>query len=294
MSGILVVGQAVLDLVFEVDAIPDRAVKYRARDARIVGGGCAANAAVAIARLGGQAHLAAPAGDDEIGGLIAEGLAREGVGVENLLRGAGARSSFSAVMVDPAGERQIVNLRGDMPAAAPGWRLPPLAAVLADTRWPAGAAAALELARARGLPGVLDGEDPIDPALARRASHVAFSRPGLAAFTGLDAPGAGLVAAAGRLPGVWVAVTDGAAGAWHLDAGGGVVHTPAPAVVAIDTLAAGDVWHGAFTLRLAEGATEAEAIRFANAAAALKCTRPGGRAGAPTRAETDHVLKEST
>ena len=51
------------------------------------------------------------------------------------------------------------------------------------------------------------------------------------------------------------------------------------------TLAAGDVWHGAFVLALAEGKPTVAAAQFANAAAAIKCTRAGGRLGAPTRDE---------
>jgi len=61
-------------------------------------------------------------------------------------------------------------------------------------------------------------------------------------------------------------------------------------VSAVDTLAAGDVWHGALALRLGEGMDVANAARFANAAAALKCTRPGGRRGAPTRKELADLL----
>jgi sulfofructose kinase len=62
----------------------------------------------------------------------------------------------------------------------------------------------------------------------------------------------------------------------------------------VDTLAAGDVWHGAFVLALGEGKNEAEAIRFANAVAAIKCTRFGGRAGIPRRAEVEEFMKELT
>jgi sulfofructose kinase len=61
-------------------------------------------------------------------------------------------------------------------------------------------------------------------------------------------------------------------------------------VVAVDTLAAGDVFHGAFALALAEAAPIPRAIAFANAAAALKCRSFGGRLGAPTRAEVEAAL----
>jgi len=68
---------------------------------------------------------------------------------------------------------------------------------------------------------------------------------------------------------------------------------PAFAVRAVDTLGAGDVFHGAFALAIGEGMPERRAVRFANAAAALKCTRfGGGRGGAPSRAEVERFLGE--
>jgi sulfofructose kinase len=66
---------------------------------------------------------------------------------------------------------------------------------------------------------------------------------------------------------------------------------PSFPVKAVDTLAAGDVFHGAFAFALASGMDEIAAFRFSAAAAAIKCERFGGRAGAPTRAEVDSFLK---
>ena len=60
----------------------------------------------------------------------------------------------------------------------------------------------------------------------------------------------------------------------------------------MDTLAAGDVWHGAFALALAERQPVRNAAVFANAAAALKCLRPGGRSGAPSRDEVEQMLSK--
>jgi sulfofructose kinase len=283
MARVLCVGSAVIDFVFQVDGLPSAPGKYRAGHAQIVGGGCAANAAVAVARLGGEAYLAGRMGDDEVGTMILEGLEAEGVDTRLVSRTPGGRSAFSSVFVDADGERQIMSFRGEglSDDTALIENAPALDAVLADTRWPTGSRAALALARARGLPGVLDGEDPIDADLPPLASHVAYSEPGLRSL-GVDDPGA--VAAGG-----WACVTDGPAGV--LIAGG--TRVPAFPVTAVDTLGAGDVWHGAFALRLAEGADETEAVRFACAAAALKCTRFGGRAGTPTRAETEALLERT-
>lgn len=298
MSTVLVAGVAVIDFVFALEEMPRRAEKYRARDAAVVGGGCAANAAATIARLGGTARLATRLGDDPVGDMIVAGLRKEGVDCALVRRFCGRRSSFSAVFVDPAGERQIVNFRDLGIGFDADWldreTLGAFDAALADTRWPDGAARVLAAARARDLPAVLDAEAPIAEAAEalRTASHIAFSAQGLADF----APGADRVEALRRardLAGAFVCVTEGADGVTHLD-GDELVRTPAFRVAVRDTLGAGDVWHGAFALRLAEGAREEEAIRFASAVAAIKCTRFGGRAGVPTRAETEAFLKEGS
>ena len=144
-------------------------------------------------------------------------------------------------------------------------------------------------ARTRGIPGVLDAEAPIDEDVAMAASHVAFSKQGLLDFTGMDDRDGALAVAAARLRG-WVAVTDGALGTFIATARG-IRHVPAPEVTVVDTLGAGDVWHGAFAVALAEGMDEVRAVAFANATAALKCTRLGGRDGAPLRSEVDEMMK---
>jgi sulfofructose kinase len=73
---------------------------------------------------------------------------------------------------------------------------------------------------------------------------------------------------------------------------GGIAHLPAFTVETVDTLGAGDVWHGAFALALAEGMSEREAVRFSSATAALKCARFGGRSGTPNRDELERFLAQ--
>jgi len=295
MTTILIAGVAVIDFVFLLDAMPRRAEKYRARDAAITGGGCAANAAVAVARLGGIAKLSARLGDDMVGEMIASGLEAEGVDCSLVRRFEGKRSSFSSVYIDADGDRQIVNFRDEDLSFAAEWLLPLLPsefdAVLADTRWPQGAAAVLQTAKAAGRPGVLDAEAPIAEAMEamRVASHIAFSAQGLRDYSGSDDFVGPLRKAAAETD-AWVCVTDGPQGVTWLD-GGAVRHTPAFEVDAVDTLGAGDIWHGAFALALGEGQIEEAAIRFANAVAAIKCTRFGGRAGVPTRRETEEFMR---
>lgn len=296
MTTILIAGVAVVDFVFSVDQMPRRPEKYRARDAAIVGGGCAANAAVAVARLGGNACLASRLGDDQIADMIVAGLEDEGVDCALCKRFEGKRSSFSSVFVDEPGERQIVNFRDEGISFDPEWleRAIPTEfdAVLADTRWPDGARIVLSAAKQHQRPGVLDAEAPMQGAeeAIRLASHVAFSAQGLRDFTGQADLEAGLSATAQQTE-AWICVTDGDAGVTWLEKGEFMTF-PAFSVDAIDTLGAGDVWHGAFALGLGEGQSEIEAIRFASAVAAIKCTRFGGRSGVPDRNETEAFLKE--
>jgi sulfofructose kinase len=295
MPTVLCVGHAVQDFVFTVPVLPDRGTKYRASRFESAGGGPAATAAVAISRLGGRAKLAARVGDDDAARMIVSELESYGVDCAHVRRCAGSASSVSAVIVDARGERMIVNhLDPALPDDA-AW-LPSAAGVgagvvLADTRWPDGALAALAAARAAGLPAVLDADRPVpaDGALLRAATHVAFSSDALADLTGISDARAALAEVARGLHG-WCCVTAGGDGVYSC-AGGEIRHDPAFDVPVVDTLGAGDVWHGAFALALAEGRIETAAVRFASAAAALKVQRSGGRAGVPTRAELDDFLK---
>jgi sulfofructose kinase len=311
MATVLCSGIAVLDFVYGVAAMPTKPEKHRASALEVVGGGIAANAAVAIARLGGAASLMTRLGDDATGDAIRAELTAEGVDLSLSPAIAGRRSPNSAILVDPAGERLIVSYADpDMPAR-PDWlpaALPAgvgagagadagVGAVLCDTRWEEAAAHLFALARAAGIPAVLDGDrKPLIADNLALPTHIAFSEQGLTELTGLADPAAALRRFAesqsegqsGRP--AWLAVTCGAGGVFIWDRGR-TSHVPAFAVTAVDTLGAGDVWHGAFTLALAEGQAETAAVRFANAAAAIKCTRFGGRKGAPTRAEVDAFLR---
>jgi sugar/nucleoside kinase (ribokinase family) len=71
---------------------------------------------------------------------------------------------------------------------------------------------------------------------------------------------------------------------------GRVAHQPAFPVAVVDTTGCGDVFHGAYAAGLVRGLGVMERVRLAAAAAALKATRPGGQAGAPTLAEVEQFL----
>ena len=291
-------GIAVLDHVFTTSAFPKGAGKHFASGYLEVGGGPAATAAVAVARLGGTALFWGRVGDDATGARILAELGEWGVDVWNARLCPDARSPTSAVVVDDTGERMIVAFADAELDPSPDWlpidKIDGLDAVMVDSRWPQGAEAVLSAARAHTLPGILDADatpDNAAKALLPLASHVAFSTAGLAQTTGTDDPDEGLARAA-DMTDAWLAVTAGEEGCYWLE-GGKLAHIPAFPVTVRDTLGAGDVFHGALALALAEGRPAEDALRFASAAAALKCTRLGGRAGIPGRAEVDTLLQEA-
>jgi sulfofructose kinase len=298
LARILCIGHAVQDYVFSLADLPSGGRKHRAHAFDSAGGGPAATAAAAIAKLGGAAALAARVGADPIGAAIVEELSAYGVDCRLVRAIPGARSSLSAVMVDDRGERMIVNYRDPHMSADAGWLADALDfqadAALADGKWPEGATVGLLAARACGAPAILDPDEPAPdaPALYEAATHIAFSAEGLRGLTGCRDLAEALASFHARRP-AWCCVTDGPRGALICD-GGRMTSIGSYHVHPVDTLGAGDVWHGAFALRLAEGSAEIEAVRFANATAALKVSRRGAREGAPARAEVEALMREGT
>ncbi|MFZ0424955.1 MAG: PfkB family carbohydrate kinase [Xanthobacteraceae bacterium] len=297
---ILCAGIIVLDEVFRVAEFPKPDGKVQAEGFFVVNGGCAANAAVAIARLGGRAALAGPmggpAGEDDNGDRVLRALKREAVDCSACQRVDGLATALSAIVINAQGDRTIVTYRDERIAttapADPDAVVAAADAVLADNRYPEFVLPICEAARRRGLPVVLDGDRPtfVEDPLFRLASHVIFSSECLRETTGLADLGDGLRHIA-QHTGAFLAVSNGPGDIVYL--AGGVLRTlPVFAVTAVDTLGAGDAFHGGFILGLAEGRDEVAAMRFAAAAAGIKCSRIGGSLGCPTRGEVEAFLAQ--
>jgi sulfofructose kinase len=293
---ILCAGIAVQDIVFRVDQFPQPGGKCMTHEFMTVLGGCAVNAAIAVARLGGRAHYAGPLGDlsDNVSNQLMAGMASEGIGTSGVVRVAGATAPVSGIMVDAAGERMIVTHRDPRIETAhiadPDALVANVSLLLADNRFPDLVRPVCEAARRRGIPVVLDADRPTveDDPLFRIPTHVIFSGECLRATTGFEYLSAGLLRMASRT-GAFLAVSDGPGPVCYI-AEGAVRTMPVFKVEAIDTLAAGDVFHAGIALALAEGRDAVAAMRFGAAAAALKCTRFGGSMGAPKRDEVEAFL----
>lgn len=291
------VGHASIDHVFEVDALPGSARKVPARDYRRVVGGMTANAIVASARLGAHTALASPVGDDGLAEFLRVRLQAEGVDASGLCVVSGAHSSVSAVIVDAAGQRLIVGRRGDAVTHPPPLDervLDGADLLLTDPRCLPWCEAALRAARRRGLPSVLDADvAPPDDlrAVVGLASWAVFSEPGLEAFAQPGQAAADALLGAIAAGAQHAVVTLGERGLLWQPAGEALCRLQAvPVPKVVDTTAAGDVFHGALGVALASGRSPRQALHFAAAAAALKCTRSGGVLGAPTRPEVEALL----
>lgn len=296
---ILCIGMPVRDLAFRIEAIPSRGSKVPASRFEEIAGGNALNAAIGIVRLGGRAALCGPMGDaqETSAHYIFDKLAEEGIDSRHLVHMPGLVTPISAIMIDPSGERTILTFRD--PAL---WnvRLPDAdallencGAVLIESRCAPFATDLCAEARRRDIPVVVDGDGvmSLSEGLLTASSHLIFSSDAARQTAGSNDDAAALRKLAG-LTSSFLAATRGPQGTLWLDRAGAVRETAAFPVHTVDTLGAGDIFHGAFTLALIEGQAIPDALRFASAAAALKCTRFGGAFASPQRAEVETFLAE--
>ncbi|MFB9262873.1 sugar kinase [Bradyrhizobium erythrophlei] len=295
---ILCIGLPVRDLTFRVN-VPARGSKENATHVDEICGGNALNAAIGIARLGGRASICGPMGDagETSSRYIFDKLGQEGIETNHLIHMPGLVTPISAIMIDESGERTIVTFRDpDL------WKvkLPPTdllledcAAILTESRCAPFCTELCAEAVRRGIPVVVD----VDRAMSMReglltaSSHLVFSSEPLQETADVTDDGQALQKLAKLTPS-FLAGTRGPKGTIWLNEKGELEETPAFPVHTVDTLGAGDVFHGAFALAITEKQELRQALRFASAAAALKCTRFGGAYAAPQRPEVEEFLDQ--
>ncbi len=298
---VLGVGLASLDLLCLVERFPEPDTKAGMLAFSRQGGGQVGTALVAVARLGGRAAFLGKLGDDDVGLAARESLAVEGVDLRHLITVPGMPSLLAVILVEARSGQRTVVVRQDLRAAISAEEVPAEAvaaarAVHLDTHEVDAALAAASHARGCGTLVSLDAEK-IRPGVGRLVplvDYLVVAEDFPRSFTGLDDDRAALEALAALGPPV-VVQTLGSAGARAFVAGRHV-EVPGFAVPVVDTTGAGDVFHGAFLVAMLEARdatpdTVGRAMRFANAAAAIKCRALGGRAGIPTRAEVAAFLR---
>ncbi len=263
---VLCVGMGFLDTRLCVARFPPIQRRESASKRYDALGGPATVGAVAVVRLGGTASFWGRRGDDAAGDRIASLLVEQGVDIGGY-RAFPGMSPTCEVFIPPDGDRYLFPFLGEgMPADAdwiPEEAVARASAVLIDGRWPEGGVRVAELAAAHGIPIVhdMDQDRPEIWEIARRATHV-IADEDLASLHG------GAESLIERLEslGAWGAVTLGERGVAYRD---GLV--PSFPVQVVDSTGAGDVFHGAFALAMAQGRGEDDALRFGCAAGALHC-----------------------
>ena len=296
---ILCIGMPVRDLTFRVQGLPARGSKENASHFEEICGGNALNGAIGIVRLGGRASICGPMGDarETTSRYIFEKMAEEGIETKHIVHMPGLVTPISNIMIDPSGERTIVTFRDPqlwkVRLPDPDTLLEDCDAILTESRCAEFCTDLCVEATRRGIPVIVD----VDRAMSLReglltaSSHLVFSSEPLQETAGVSDDGEALKKISKLTPS-FLAGTRGAQGTIWLDEHHNLQQTPAFPVHTVDTLGAGDVFHGAFALAITENQDLRAALRFASAAAALKCTRFGGAFAAPQRAEVEALLRQ--
>ncbi len=303
MTGrVLVVGSLNVDLVVSVDRMPDSGETVFGSRVEQHPGGKGLNQSVAAARLGASVELVGAVGKDSSGAWLLSVLDDEGI-VRSAVAEIPGSSGTALIEVDASGANRIVVVSGANAFVSPEQvvnafaSLSDVAVVLAQGELPAETVgAAMESGRAAGVTTILNPA----PAFAYSANvlaNVDYLVPNeheAALLTGLPtATRADAMHAASELVRLGVAcaiVTRGSEGAvWARAAGSGDV--AAFAVTAVDTVAAGDAFCGAFAAALAQGRDMNEALRWASAAGALATTVIGAVPSLPARNAVQELLR---
>lgn len=304
MKGIAVVGSSNTDMIISMGRIPKPGETIIGGDFAMAAGGKGANQAVAAARAGGRVSFIARVGDDLFGEQAIRGFAADGIDVRHVQKDDSAPSGVALIFVGGDGENSIGVASGanarlsadDIEQAREA--IQSAGVLLVQLEIPIETVRAAVLAAARDARVILNPApaQPLDDDLLGRVSILTPNETEAALLTGLevqDEAGAALAAEALRRRGPEIVIiTLGAKGALVSDASGTRL-VPAFSVDPVDTTAAGDVFNGALAIALSEDRPLDEAVRFANAAAAISVTRPGAQPSAPRRPEIDALINEN-
>jgi sulfofructose kinase len=294
-------GLATLDILIRVTEMPTWGSHAPLEDVGLDGGGMTATAMVAVERLGVPAGYMGTAGGGYAGDLFLRSITERGVDTSRVIRREGPERRVVVVYINAEGDRMFSGLRG----WGDNWLLPDeidrdyLTAadyLLIDGFHYEASLAAAQLMHEAGKKVLFDGSEasgPIDDRIRLLLRHVDYLVCGTGFVPGLtgeaDIWKAGRAALAAG-PSV-VVQTEGADGAYTVTADE-EFHTPAFPIEVVDTTGAGDVFHGAYLVGLTRGWPLRDVATFASAAAAIKCTKLGGRAGIPAFEDVRTFLGE--
>lgn len=302
---ITVVGSLNMDLMVDAPSLPQPGETVRGWNFRLSPGGKGANQACAVARMGMKCAMVGGVGDDSFGDELLASLRGDGIDVSAVMCRTDISSGVAMITVDVAGQNQIILAAGANGTVSPleiaqhGAILRESKAVLVQLEIPLDAGeAALHHAKQGGVLAVLNPAPYVELSdeLLRLCDWIISNEIEAGQLAGVTVRTTDDAALAAqnlreRSGGARVAVTLGAAGVWLASPEfTGLI--PGFTVEAVDTVAAGDTFIGAFVTRLVEGTGPQEAARFASAASAISVTRRGAQASIPTRSEVGAWLRD--
>ena len=289
-------GLNAVDILCVVEHLPAYDTKLKMLERHMEAGGQAATAMVACTRWGLTTRYVGSFGAGWHGTYSKESLLREGVDVTHTTRPAGSRNQLAFIMIHATtGERTIVWDRDPLLAIDPdsfaAEAVSEGRALLLDGHDVEAAIRAATLARADGIPVVLDAETVTEGTgrLLGLSTFIIGSRE----FAGQLAPGAGLEEVLKILSDMGpelACITCGKEGSIAMH-GGRLIRSPGYRIDTKDTTGAGDIFHAGFTYAFLNGRDVETTLAFSNAAAALSCRALGGRAAIPTVDEALEVMK---
>ncbi len=318
--GVVVVGSLNMDLVVRTEIIPQPGQTVMGQSLQQLAGGKGANQAAAAGRLwaqrarpgkGPSCRMVGRIGDDLFGARLLAALRQAHVDTASVRLTRGTPTGMALVMVDRHGENSIVVAGGanrlltsnDLLDCRRAIETSAVMAVQLETPFDT-VACAIALAKQAGVVTVLDPAPVPAEGIPESLFHVDILSPNqseAALLTGApvrtvdDARRAGeRLLGRGTRTAIIKMGSQGAVIVAREPAGGHQArHVPGFRVSVVDTTGAGDCFIGALATGLAEGMALADAVRFANAAAALACTKVGTQASLPVRAEVEKLLAET-
>ncbi len=299
VANVCVVGSSNVDLTFHVPRLPRMGETLAGHGFHLDFGGKGANQAVAAARLGARVSLVTKIGRDPFGESVSRHYRDEGIDATHVSVDERLPTGVACIVVDDSAQNAIIGAPGanlgltveDVRQAAATIRSAdvlvaplevPVATVLEAFRIAKAAGVRTLLNPAPALPLPEELLDLVDVCIPNEVELEILTTHQVTTVAEAERA-ARLLLADG--PGT-VIVTLGARGALIVNEGS-CEHVPAPAVQAVDPTAAGDAFTGSLAVFLAEGLPLSQAVRQANAVAALSVTRMGAQNSLPRREEVD-------
>ncbi|HVT92518.1 MAG TPA: ribokinase [Bryobacteraceae bacterium] len=304
---LVVVGSLNMDFVVSVERLPSPGETVLGTQFRMIPGGKGANQACAAGKLGAPRVTTAMAGRvgyDVFADHLKASLSAAGVDVSSVHATRSEPTGVALISVDRGAQNTIVVAPGanhalstaDVQGLRAVFHGASYALFQLESPLPS-VEAAMRLAREEGAKTILDPAPAqidaasllglVDILTPNESEACLLLGRAPARITAAEAPelGRALLARGARA----VILKLGEQGAFYCDATGGLFG-PGFAVTAVDTTAAGDTFNAALAVALAEGKEMPDALRFANAAAAISVTRAGAQSSVPSRAEVDAFL----